>query len=179
MLVLIATGLIVFCVLFFCTTVHYFGKSRGLKRQVSDLNNQALEKDRTIASISAQHAQEIEKLKERVANQKADIQTLKERSDKKDAVQLIRFERCVELMSKQIPGFYQTWEICMDAVKRQETESANGFIRFFSPVINLLCRRRGDKCIAQTPEALSSENVDKSLPCQPIGTRRGFMFSNS
>ena len=31
MLVLIATGLILFCVLFFCTTVHYFGKSRGLK----------------------------------------------------------------------------------------------------------------------------------------------------
>ena len=176
MIILIAISLIVFCVLFFCTTVHYFEKSRGLKKQVADLEYQGSEKDRTIASISAQHAREIEILKERIANQKADIQTLKEKSGKKDAVQLIRFERCVELMAKQIPGFYQTWEICMDGVKRQEAASANGFKRFFAPVINLLCGRKSEKCIDRTPEALSMEDTDNSLSCQPIGTRRGFMF---
>ena len=135
MVILILVGLIMFCVLFFCTTVHYFGKSCGLKKQVADLKYQGSEKDRTIASISAQHAREIEELKERIANQKADIQMLKGKRDKKDAVQLIRFERCVELMAMQIPGFYQTWELCMDRVKRQEAASENGF--------KLLCERFG------------------------------------
>lgn len=176
MVILIAIGLIVFCVLFFCTTMHYFGKSRGLKKQVANLEYQGSEKDRTIASISAQHAREIEILKERIANQKADIQVLKGKRDNKDAVQLIRFERCVELMAMQIPGFYQTWEICMDRVKRQETASESGFKRFFAPIINLLCGRKGERGIARTPEALPMENTDNSLSCQPIGARRGFMY---
>ena len=51
-----------------------------------------------------------------------------------------------------------------------------GFKRFFAPIINLLCGRKGERGIARTPEALPMENTDNSLACQPIGARRGFMY---
>lgn len=88
---------------------------------------------------------------------------MKEKGDKKDAVQLLRYERCAELMAKRIPGFYQTWECCMDELLRQEADSEQGFKRFFSPVINLLCGKKDEKRIARISEAPAGENSGKML----------------
>ena len=64
----------------------------------------------------------------------------------------------------------------MDGVKRQEAASANGIKRFFAPVINLLCGRKGERCTAQTPEVLSVENADRSLPCRSFDARQALCF---
>ena len=137
----VGIGLIAFCVLFFCTTVHYWGKSREMKRKATELES-------ALASLAVRQT-EIEKLKEQVATQKADIQALKEMGDKKDAVQLLRYERCAELMAKRIPGFYQTWENCMDEVLRQEADSEHGLKRIFRPLIDLLGGKKDEKRVAR------------------------------
>lgn len=159
----ILIGAVALCVILFCTTVHYMAKSFRLKRQAD-------ERAHTIADILGTTTAESNALKARVAqlekqlnNQKSDIETLKEKGGKKDAVELNRYNRCAALIAKRIPGFYQTWAQCMEEVVAQESEENSGLKRIFSPIARLLSGEKSPNSEGAAPAAEPADEPNKRL----------------
>ena len=150
-----------------------FGKSRERKRKVAELEKKVAELDNSLkqvagtlvkdtASLNTQVAQ----LDQQVNNQKATIEFLKEKGNKKDAMELIRYNRCAEKMSRTIPGYYQAWAQYMDEVRREEEEENSGIKRFLGSIVKLLSGEKPQKTDGQEKIA-DSESGDKLLESSP------------
>jgi len=112
-----------------------WSQKRKLRREMENLKKQLHLKLELDAEATASRKMDHEKVREQLANLKETVGTLREKPGRKELELLHIYDRALQKMFQNAPGFASAWQTTLEVAEQEFNEYRKGVIPFLRRVI--------------------------------------------